>query len=400
MKKVAVFISHPIQYQVPLFKRLAVEPGVDLTVFFFWDFGVQETYDPQFGQKVKWDIPLLDGYKSEFLKNISPDKTSAHFFGEANPELFSRIINGHYDAMIVFGWQTISHWCAIVTGFLTGTPIFIRGENPFYQEPEKSFLKRIIKHIVLRGLFKLAAGFFYIGEENRKFYRYYGVPDSKLHFVPYAADNDRFMAEAKKLKPMKDGLKRKLGIQKQQNIILFSGKLVNGKRPLDLIMAYEKLVREILKKRGAKPALVFVGNGPIKSDLEEYAKKNMLDQIYFVGFKNQNELPEFYAMADVFVLPSGGETWGLVVNEAMCFSIPVIVSSVVSCGKDLIIPGRNGYVFPVGDEKSLADCLQKVLEQDAVMKKMGKESFKIISRWNFTEDIKGMRKAMGIRNDF
>ena len=394
MKKIAVFISHPIQYQTPLFKKLAAQPGIDLTVFFFWDFGVKETYDPQFGQKVKWDIPVLEGYKSEFLKNISHNKTSANFFGEINPGLFFKIANGRYDAMIVFGWQTISHWFAILAGFLTGTPVFVRGENPFNQEPKKSFFKKIVKQIVLRGLFKLIKGFFYIGEENKEFYRYYGVPESKLYFVPYAADNDRFMAEAKKLKPIKDKLKRKLGISKQQNVILFSGKLVNGKRPFDLISAYEELIGEMLKERSLRPALVFMGNGPIKANLEKYVKQNELDQVYFVGFKNQSEMPEFYVIADVFVLPSGGETWGLVVNEAMCFSLPVIVSSAVSCGKDLIIPGQNGYIFSVGDKKSLLDCLNKILSNQKIAKEMSKKSFEIISKWNFDEDIKGILKAI------
>ena len=132
---------------------------------------------------------------------------------------------------------------------------------------------------VLRGLFKLIKGFFYIGEENKEFYRYYGVPESKLYFVPYAADNDRFMAEAKKLKPIKDKLKRKLGISKQQNVILFSGKLVNGKRPFDLISAYEELIGEMLKERSLRPALVFMGNGPIKANLEKYVKQNELDLV-------------------------------------------------------------------------------------------------------------------------
>jgi len=387
MKKIAVFISHPVQYQVPLFRRLASEPSIDLKLFFFWDFGVKETYDPQFGQKIKWDIPILEGYKYEFLKNIAHNKTSAHFLGEINPSLFLKIIKDNYDAIIVFGWQTISHWFAILTGFLTRTPVFVRGENPFNQEFKKNFLKRILKQIVLRGLFKLVHGFFYIGEENKKFYLYYGVPESKLYFAPYAVDNNRFIAEAKKLKFSKNKLKNKLGIKEKQKVILFSGKLVSGKRPMDLILAHKELINKKIKNGILNPVLVFMGNGPLKPELEKYIKKNNLRDVHFVGFKNQNEMPEFYAMADIFVLPSAGETWGLVVNEAMCFNLPVIVSDAVSCGRDLIIQGGNGYIYPVGDKILLSEYLGKILSSQKVVRDMGKKSFEIISKWNFDEDI-------------
>ncbi len=399
MQKIAVFISHPIQYQVPLFKKLAAEPGIDLIVFFFWDYGVKETYDPQFGQKIKWDIPLLDGYRSEFLKNISSNQTSAHFLGEINPGLFSRIIKGNYDALIIFGWQTLSHWLAILTGFLVGTPVFIRGENPFNQELKKNFFKRIIKQIILRGLFKLVQGFFYIGEENKNFYLYYGVPKSKLYFIPYAVDNDRFITEAKRFKPLKNKLKAKLGIKEKQKVILFSGKLVSGKRPLDLILAYEKLIDGKLKKGILNPALVFIGNGPIKNKLEEYVKKNKLKDVYFTGFKNQNEIAEFYAIGDVFVLPSGGETWGLVVNEAMCFNLPVIISDAVSCGRDLIIQGKNGYIFPVGDIELLSNYLKEILSSQKICREMGKKSKEIIFKWSFNQNVKDILDAVNYNKE-
>jgi len=394
MKKIAIFISHPIQYQAPIFRKLAAEPDVDATVFYFWDYGVEERYDPQFGQKVKWDIPLIDGYKHEFLKNISLCRTSARFFGEINPGVFSRIAGGRFDAVIIFGWQTASHWFAIAAGIITGTPIFLRGENLLSRELKKSIFKRALKQVVMRLLFKLASGIFYIHEENKKFYLHYGVPELKLHPVHYAIDNDMFMAEAKKMKSSRTELKAKLGIKEKQRVILFSGKIVSGKRPLDLIFAYEKLIGRDSQKGAAKPALVFIGNGPEKSELEGYVARKQLRDMYFVGFKNQTEIGACYAIGDVFVLPSGGETWGLVVNEAMCFGLPIIVSDQVACGAELVIPGENGFVFPVWDIDALVDYLDVVLSNRNVAVRMGRKSKEIVSTWSFDQNVRDIVDAV------
>jgi len=398
MKKIAIFISHPVQYQVPIFKKIAAHPDINLTVFFFWDYGVKETYDPKFGQGVKWDIPLLEGYKHEFLKNISPKETSAHFFGEINPGLFSKIFKGKYDALIIFGWQTMSHWLAIFTAILTRTPFFLRGENSLSKEFKKNIFKRCIKQIIMRSLFKFASGLFFIHEENKRFYMHYGVPESKLYPVHYAIDNEKFILEAEKLIPLKNKLKLKLGINKEQKVILFSGKLVSGKRPFDLISAYEKLLEKAKENKTPKPALVFIGNGPIKGELEKYAKENKLDQIYFAGFKNQNEISESYAIGDVLVLPSEGETWGLVVNEAMCFKLPIIVSEAVDCGSNLVVHGKNGYVFPVSDIESLSKYINEILSNKKTSDEFGKESLNLISKWSFNQNVEDVVNAINHKN--
>lgn len=393
MRKIAILTSHPIQYQAPFFKKLAAEPGVDLTVFFSWDYGVKETYDYDFRQKIKWDIPLLDGYKFEFLKNLSFNPKSSCFFGEINPGIVGKITGGDYDVWIIFGWQSLTHWIAIVTAFLRRVPVYLRGENPLSQEFNKSTLKRALKQVVLRGLFKLASGFLYIGEENRKFYRYYGVPESKLHFIPYAIDNERFVTEAKKLKPEKTKLKASLGIGANEKVILFAGKLIEKKRPLDLLKAYQLLITNY--QLPIIPSLVFVGNGPLRTELEKYTKEHSIKNVHFTGFKNQSEIPRYYAIADIFVLPSGfGETWGLVVNEAMCFGLPIIVSDVVGCGPDLVKNGENGFIVPVGNINALKEAMVKSLSSDKIRKQFGERSFGLIKSYSFNRNIEVIMRLL------
>lgn len=171
-------------------------------------------------------------------------------------------------------------------------------------------------------------------------------------------------------------------------MVLFSGKFREVKCPLDLLRAFSELSDQV------RTALVFVGDGPLRHDMEKFVQEQDLGHIYFMGFRNQMELPKFYAMADVFVLPSGFEPWGLVVNEAMCFGLPVIVSDQVGAGADLVREGENGYVYPVGDIDRLAAILERLLQDAGLRKQMGQRSAEIISSWNYDACVKGILKAM------
>ena len=97
------------------------------------------------------------------------------------------------------------------------------------------------------------------------------------------------------------------------------------KNPMLLLQAYERL-------KQPNKALAIVGNGLLRRDLEEYVIDHKLKSVYFFGFKNRYEVPDYYAIADVLILPSDQETWGIVVNEALCFGLPVIVSDQVGAG--------------------------------------------------------------------
>lgn len=387
-KRIAAVVSHPIQYHAPFFARLASEPDIDLTVYYSWDFGIKPTHDPEFKVDVKWDIPVLEGYKSVFLKNISPQPGATSFWGEINPGIVWALIENHYDAVIVYGWNFATSWFAFLGAALSGTPFFIRGENPWSQETGKSSGKRTLKKIILGALFSLSAGAFYIGKENKKFYEHYGMPEAKLFSMPYMTDNARFEKAAAELRPRKAELKEKLGLPPESFVILTAGKLIPKKRPLDLLRAYEKAAIN-------NKALVYMGEGPLRDKVEEEAREKNISNVIITGFKNQLEMPEVYAAADVFVLPSeAGETWGLVVNEAMCFGVPVIVSDMVGSGPDLVHAGVNGFVFRTGDNAALSRYLEELAGDEAKSIAFGKRSLEIIKNYSFEKGIEGLREAL------
>jgi glycosyltransferase involved in cell wall biosynthesis len=389
--KLAFLISHPIQYYSPLFRELSKEPKIDLTVLYCSDESVRGMKDVGFGKDVKWDIDLLKGYKYKFLKNYSPLKTLFRPpFGLINFEIVTEI--SKYDAIIIHGRHYATHWLAYLAAVLKSIPVFIREETPLSQEKLKK--KSLFKKIVLRNFFKQVSGCLAIGTENKKFYKSYGTSDEKIFWTPYAVDNKRFIESCKKLRKEKRKIKREIGIESYKTVILFSGKLIDKKRPFDLLKAYEKI--NVKNK-----ALVFVGDGELREKLEEYSEKNNLEDVHFAGFKNQTELGKYYSAADIFVLPSGiGETWGLVVNEAMCFSLPIIVSDIVGCARDLVKQGQNGFVFSAGNIIELSKYLELLLRNQNLRQKMGKESFKMIQKWSYKEDVDGVLKSLdSIQNE-
>jgi len=390
--KIAALVSRAGPNNSPLFSMLSKE--VDLTVYYCSDVGVgKNDYDAQFGRTVNWGDSFLSKHKYKFLKNFQSFSFRKNQDAWFNPSIISELIKNNYDALIVYGWNSFTDWLAFFACFFTRTKILIWGENPMNQETvagRKSFLKKAL----LKPLFKRVFAFLYIGEENRKFYKYYGVPDDKLFFVPYSTNNAVFSATRDKLKSEREELRKKLlNIKDDRRVILFVGKLTEKKRPMDILRAYQLLN----ENHSTLIALVFVGDGALRGSLEKYAAEYALPDVYFTGFACQEEVQKYYAVADVFILPSGiGETWGMVVNQAMCFGLPVIVSDMVGCGPDLVKKGVNGFSFPCGDVQALAERIKKIITSKEMLADFGRESKKIIERYSYEEDIRGIKKALGI----
>lgn len=370
MTRLGIFMSHPIQYQISLLRNISKHQGVDLLVNYYWDFGINESYDPEFGSKIKWDLPLLEGYKSRFIKNYAKEESTS-FFGCINPGVVLPILRKEFDVVLVFGWALFSNWLVVLAAFLSRTPILLCAESPLSHEVPKKRLFGKIRRIILKSLFSTVSGFLYIGQENRLFYESFGISPKKLFFAPYAVDNTRHV------KHQKDSLGSNAAALPVR--ILFVGKLIEKKRPMDLLQAFHKLQTEL---GGPMAELWFVGSGIQQIDLEDYVIEHDVKAVTFWGFQNQTELPRFYAKADICVLPSGyGETWGLVVNEAMCHGKAIIVSDLVGCGRDLVTE-HNGFRFPYKDVNRLAEALKTLVSDGPLRKRFGEESFRIIQGYS------------------
>ncbi len=364
---------------------LAASPEIELQVFFCSRWGAEEYRDAGFGKTFSWDTPLLDGYSYRFLSNWGYRSGFSTFFSVANPGAGKVAFKG-FDAVLINGWSLMTNWLVWMACTLSGTPLLVRGESNGLRERKgvKGLLKRAGVSVFLRR----AAACLSIGSSNAAFYRSYGVDQKRIFSTPYAVDNRFFMEQARKYEGQKQAIRVKEGLPTDKPLIMFCGKFQPKKRPLDLLEAFARVQHD------TPAALVFVGDGELRPDMEAYVKQAKLTDVHLVGFRNQGEIGPYYATADVLVLPSDFEPWGLVINEAMCFGLPIVASDQVGAAADLVRHGENGYVFPVGATNALAEHLTTLVSDASLRARMGCASQQMISTWGLEQDVQGVLEAL------
>jgi glycosyltransferase involved in cell wall biosynthesis len=382
--RVACLVSHPIQYQAPLFRYIAARPGIELTVFFLSDLSVHAYRDAGFGVDVKWDVPLLDGYRHEFLPRVG-SWSGLSFWRPWTFGLRARLRRGRFDALWVHGYAHRGCLAGIAAAKSLNIPVMLRGESNLLSETDDA-LKLGVKRIAMLALLRTIDAVLAIGRLNREYYLHYGVEPARIFPMPYAVDNEFFRTAADRARPNRERLRAELGLKPGRAVILFASKMQLHKRAADLLEAYARLSPEAY--------LVFAGDGEERAHLERRARELKLDSIRFIGFRNQSELPSLYDLCDVFVLPSDHEPWGLVVNEAMNAGKPVIVSDRVGAGPDLVEDGINGAVFSTRDTASLADRLRGLIDSPEHRAAMGARALEKVSRLDFAADRDGLLAAL------
>jgi glycosyltransferase involved in cell wall biosynthesis len=362
----AILSTHPIQNQVPLWQALARDGQVPFEVWYVTHHGTHPSVDPEFARSFAWDIDTLSGYPHRLLDAVKGATPSGFWQCRLRERLRDRLRASGATAVWIQGWQVAAYWQAVREAKAAGVEVWLRGEsNDLAPRP---LWKRAIRRMELRWLFNRVDRFLYIGEANRRLYQSFGVPEARLYPAPYAVDNDRFSRQAEKLRPLRAELRRRWAIPDDAFCVLFCGKLVEKKRPLDLVEAARRLREEALLPN---LHLLFAGSGPLAPLLRQSCHVVFDADVSpvqtpsdgagsgpfkppasFAGFLNQTEISQAYVAADCLVLPSDyGETWGLVVNEALASGLPCLVSEACGCAEELAGDSRS---FPLADIPALA----------------------------------------------
>lgn len=378
MKPIAVIATHPIQYQTPLYRYLA-KRGIPLHVIFLCKRGYRGGHDVGFDQEVTWDIPMLDGFSHQFASGWG--STPERFFGILSADPLTSISARKFSVVLVHGWRSLSMLMAVARANIGGMPVLYRAETTSLSSSITGAARRVLASAVRRSV----AACLSIGTLNDQFYASIGVPTTRRFLMPYAVDNARFQAAAASISSSET--RRTFGISEDAPVVLFAGKLVPWKRP-------DLLLRAFAAAAPPDARLVFAGTGPMLRDLQAEAAVKAPDRVIFAGFQNQTQIPLAYRAADLLVLPSDHEPWGLVVNEAMNFAIPAVVSRNVGCGPDLIQSGATGETFRAGDKEHLETVLQRLLEDRDPLQVMGCAARARIDRWGFAECEAGLLEAL------
>lgn len=396
--KLAYLVSHPIQYQAPLLRRIAQEPDIDLTVYFGSDFSLRAYKDEGFGVGVEWDVPLVEGYKHEFLPVLRDTKTTT-VTSPMNRGLWRRLqgLDGEhatgerFDALWVHGYSTVNAIHGMMAAKSLGIPVLLRAES-WLKDRERRGTTLMAKEVFFAGLRQFVDAVLPIGTLNAAYWSYYLGETVPQFLMPYAVDNEYFQRRSAEARAGRAALQAELGIENGRPVVLFASKLQHRKRCEDLVSAYATLCRE--GTAWGRPYLLIVGDGEERKALERQVADAGLEDVRFCGFRNQSELPRFFDLASVFVLPSRHEPWGLIVNEVMNAGRAVIVSDDVGCHPDLIRDGVEGRLFPAGDVAGLTRALDGVLESADVAAAMGERARQRIAQWGFDEDVQGLRRAL------
>jgi glycosyltransferase involved in cell wall biosynthesis len=391
--RLAYLVSHPIQYQAPLLRRIAQEPDIDLTVFFGSDFSLRPYQDEGFGVDVKWDVPLLDGYRHKFLPVIRDDGTQT-VTTPLNYGIFSALrgdaAEPGFDLLWVHGYAMVNAMHGMLAAKALGIPVLLRADMWLRDRP-RSGPKLLLKKLFFQFLKNMVDGILPVGTLNAEYWQHYLGDAVPQFLMPYAVDNDYFQQRSREAVATRDELRQELNLEPGRPVILFASKLQQRKHCSDLLDAYAMLLKD---GKNPLPYLVIVGDGEERAALEQKARTSGLTDIRFCGFRNQSELPRFFDISSVFVLPARHEPWGLIVNEVMNAGRAVIITDDIGCQPDLVTNGVEGYVYPVGDVEALADALRRVLATPETAETMGRNALKRISTWSFEEDVLALRKAI------
>jgi glycosyltransferase involved in cell wall biosynthesis len=287
------------------------------------------------------------------------------------------------DAVIVGGWNALPLVQALRASRRLAIPCLVRAESSGLR-PRPPWVRAVHRLVLSRFSACLA-----IGEANRGFYLRNGVPAERIFPAPYFADNARFAAQAARWLPERASIRAGWGIGSQDVCFLFAGKLVRKKRVLDFLAACGTARRSDPRIR----ALV-VGTGEMESAARGFAVRHE-SGAEFAGFLNQTEISRAYVAADCLVLPSDfGETWGLVVNEAMVHGLPAIVSDRVGCGPDLVQDGVTGRVFPFGNVEALARILLATSADRDARAEMGRRARAHVREYTAERAVDGTLQAV------
>jgi len=384
--KVAVIATHPIQYFTPLYAFLNDTPDIEVTALYLSDFSLRGANDPGFQQPVAWDIDLLSGYRRQFVgprwREIEPFGLKRSFV----PQMFEAVRRGGYDALWLDGHVTAANFFGLAAARLVGAKVLMRSET--HLGLTRKPLKAALRKPLLSALYSQCDHFLAIGSANRDFYRAMGAPAQKITLFPYAVDNARFMRTSQLDPQQRADIRRRLGLSPDRPAVLFVSKLQRRKHPDDLLRAAHRLTDE-----GLQFDLVLAGSGEMRDELGTLATQGPA-HVVFPGFVNQQDMPKLLGACDIFVLPSTDEPWGLIVNEAMCAGLPIVLSEEIGCRRDLLRHGENGFAFPARDIERLADALRPLIGDAAMRAAMAQKSREIIDGWDYRRCLDGLRAAL------
>lgn len=387
--RLAIIVSHPIQYFAPWHRELAKISDLDLKVFFCCDWGVNSYVDPQFKTEVKWDIPLLEGYAHEFLP-IARRPRRLGFWEVDNPSVTTALDRFQPDVVKIFGYAHRTNWRAARWTRRNRRPLLLYSDSNARTVPP--WWKLLIKSLVVQTFYyRYVDGALFVGDNNYNYHAHYGIDVPRLFRGTLPIECRRLLASVSGKDAVRRAMRRELGIPDHAFVALFCGKLTPGKRALDLVTAAHNL-----SAKEVPIWAVLVGEGEQRVAIERFCERESVDNVRLVGFVNQSAVPQYYATADLIAVTSELDAHPLVVTEGACFGLPIIISDRVGCigPDDSAQPGGNAIVYPCGDVQALADAIERVWHDPELYRRMSAKSSEMAASQDVTAAAEQLASAV------
>ena len=329
MKRVLFVSNVPVPYRMEFFRELAKK--TDLTVCF-----------EAAGSKFQYNYDLnATGFRIFFLNKQDSDKKQW--------KKFFSTLNQRYDFIILSGIANKISIASILYLKCKRVPYYLEIDGAI--ERQDTWLKRRLKTFFISG----ATGSFSTGVDGDHYLMKYGAKEQGIYRYPFTSLKDTDMITQVVPIDGKKVIKKELGFSEEKPVILAVGRFIRRKGFDILLHAFKGI--------DSKAQLVIVG-GSTDEGYENIIREHKIGNVFFREFMPSEELGKYYRMADVFVLPTREEVWGLVINEAMAYGCPVITTNNCVAGKELIQNGINGYLVPIEDEEQLRDRINQLLESE------------------------------------
>jgi glycosyltransferase involved in cell wall biosynthesis len=377
--RLLVLATHPIQYRAPLYRRLSDEDWLDLEVWYGDDYGVRPTASPWGVRDFRWDTDLVSGYRHRFLRNTARRPGPVHAAGIYNPGLGGEVARTAPDAVWVSGYASLHSWQSLLGAWRAKVPVLYASDSNVLAEPRG--VKGALKRVVVPRVYRRIAAFLVSGTTNDLHYEAYGVPAEKRFPFPWAIDNERYANAADEARAVRDEIRARWGVAEGRDVVLFSGRLSPEKDPLTLLRAAQS---------DPRLHMVVAGSGPLDGEVGRVAAERLAGRFTALGFVNQGAMPSVYAAADLLVLPSRFEPWGLVVNEALAAGCPVVAADRVGAAHDLVPPG---FRFRTGDPADLARAIEAWRGDRGVRSDPVGWARDRVRGFTFDADARGLREA-------
>jgi len=378
--KLLIFDTHPIQYRSPVFASLG-ERFSEFKVYFF-----NEQFDGN-----KWWFHEVGKIPDQNWEQDFKSGFSYHVMGTEHKglvkvmqEISAILKKENPKAVAMYGYYLPEHWALWFVCRRLSIPLLFIGET---FSKEGSNTRKRIKQVLHPMFFKGVSQCIAIGNKTEAFYRSFNLSDAKITSAKYCVDTEFFNLPETESKNLRRSFRKKLEIPDEAFVLLYVGRFFERKRPLDMVALHKSFLKD------EDVFTLMVGNGEMESEVKEAISG--IPRISLLGFQNQPEVRGWYHAADLLVVPSEYETWGLVINEAFACYTPALVTNTCGAADDLVVPGHTGYVYEVGDIDYAHHLAERLRENPFRLKRIAKTAYeKVTTEYGIDQFVRAMEKAV------